>query len=151
MADNHPTRRWIDRATAWSPGLLLGALAALTYWLDAQVAPPPPRADGSARHDPDIFAEGVRVQKLDAEGRPLQSLIARRALHYADDQTTDFLDITLGETRKGRAPVSIKANQATLTADRENIYFKGQVRAVREATPAVGNEPASGEATLTTE
>jgi lipopolysaccharide export system protein LptC len=151
MAENHPTRRWIDRATAWSPVLLLGGLAALTYWLDAQVQPPPPRADGSTRHDPDIFAEGVRVQKFDPEGRPLQSLSARRALHYADDQTTDFLDITLAETRQGKPPVSIKANQATLTADRENVYFKGQVRAVREATPAVGSEPASGAATLTTE
>ena len=31
------TREIIDRFIAWSPVLLLGALAALTYWLDAQV------------------------------------------------------------------------------------------------------------------
>lgn len=151
MAGNRPSRSWIDRATAWSPVLLLGGLAALTYWLDAQVQPPPPRRDGSTRHDPDIIAEGVRVLKLDPEGRPLQSLSARRALHFADDQTTDFLDVVLAETRQGRPPFRVTANQATLTGDRENVYFKGQVRAVREATPAVGNEPASGPMTLTTE
>ena len=32
-----PRRPRIDRLVAWSPVLLLGALAALTYWLDAQV------------------------------------------------------------------------------------------------------------------
>lgn len=151
MAINRPSRSWIDRATAWSPVLLLGGLAALTYWLDAQVQPPAPRRDGSLRHDPDIIVEGVRVLKLDPEGRPLQSLSARRALHFADDQTTDFLDVVLAETRQGKPPFRITADLATLTADRENVYFKGQVRAVREATLAVGNEPASGPLTLSTE
>ena len=34
------TREILDRLVAWAPVLLLGALAALTYWLDAQVQPP---------------------------------------------------------------------------------------------------------------
>jgi len=151
MADNRPTRSWIDRATAWSPVLLLGGLAALSYWLDAQVQPPAPRRDGSARHDPDLFVEGVRVIKLDADGHPLQMLSARRAEHFPDDQTTDFSDVTLAETRQGKPPVKITANMATLTSDRENVYFKGQVRVVREATPATAKEAASGPLTLTTE
>ena len=131
--------------------LLLGGLAALTYWLDAQVQPPAPRRDGSTRHDPDIVVQGVRVLKFDAEGRPLQVMSARRAEHFPDDQTTDFLDITLAETRQGKPPVKITAAQATLTGDREDVYFKGHVRAVREATPATAKEPASGPLTLTTE
>jgi len=151
MADNRPTRSWIDRATAWSPVLLLGGLAALSYWLDAQVQPPAPRRDGSTRHDPDLFVEGVRVIKLDADGHPLQMLSARRAEHFPDDQTTDFSDVTLAETRQGKPPVKITANMATLTSDRENVYFKGQVRVVREATPATAKEAASGPLTLTTE
>jgi len=151
MADNRPTRSWMDRATAWSPVLLLGGLAALSYWLDAQVQQAAPRRDGSARHDPDIFAEGVRVLKLDAEGRPLQSLTARRAEHFMDDQTTDFKDVTLSETRQGKPPFTITASMATLTGDRENVYFKGHVRAVREATPATPKEPASGPLTIATE
>ena len=151
MADNRPSRSWIDRATAWSPVLLLGGLAALTYWLDAQVQPPAPRRDGSTRHDPDIIAEGVRVLRLDPDGRPLQLLSARRAEHFADDQTTDFKDVKLSETRQGKPTVSITASLATLTGDRENVYFKGQVRAVREATPATAKEPASGQLTIATE
>ena len=34
------TKLLLDRLTAWSPVLLLGGLAALTYWLDAQVQAP---------------------------------------------------------------------------------------------------------------
>jgi lipopolysaccharide export system protein LptC len=151
MAGNRPNRSWIDRITAWSPVMLLGGLAALSYWLDAQVQQAAPRRDGSARHDPDIFAEGVRVLKLDPEGRPLQSLVARRAEHFLDDQTTDFKDVTLSETRQGKPPFTITANMATLTGDRENVYFKGHVRAVREAEPATAKDPASGPLTITTE
>ena len=68
MAATIRTRSLLDRATAWSPVLLLGGLAALTYWLDSQVQPPAPRRDGSERHDPDIFVEGFRAVELDAEG-----------------------------------------------------------------------------------
>ena len=151
MADKRPNRSVLDRAIAWSPVLLLGGLAALTYWLDAQVQAPPPRRDGSNRHDPDIVAEGVRVLKLDPEGRPLQSLTARRAEHFIDDQTTDSIDVRLAETRTGKPPVTITAGLATLTGDRENVYFKEHVRAVREAMPATKTEPASGPLTITSE
>ncbi|MEO8345318.1 MAG: LPS export ABC transporter periplasmic protein LptC [Betaproteobacteria bacterium] len=151
MADTRPNRSWLDRATSWSPVLLLGGLAALTYWLDAQVQTPAPRRDGSARHDPDIIVEGVRVLKLDPDGRPLQLLSARRAEHFPDDLTTVFSDVALAETRAGKPPVKVTATEATLTGDRENVYFKGHVRAVREATVATAKEQASGPLTLTTE
>ena len=40
-------RRSLDRLAGWLPLLLLAGLAALTYWLDAQVHDPGPRRDGS--------------------------------------------------------------------------------------------------------
>jgi lipopolysaccharide export system protein LptC len=151
MAGNPPTRSWLDRATAWSPVFLLGGLAALTYWLDAQVQTPPPRRDGSARHDTDLFIEDVRAVKLDPEGRPLQSLVARRADHFGDDQTTEFRDIALGLTQTGRPPFHVTANEATLSGNRESIDFRGNVRATRDAAPASPGEARSGPVTLTTE
>src|SRR5664279_1899624 len=117
MARKAPSRSWLDRATAWSPVLLLGGLAALTYWLDAQVQAPQPRRDGSARHDADLFVEGVRAVKLDPDGNPLQSLVARRAEHFGDDQTTEFSDIALALTQSGKPPFRVTAGQATLTGD----------------------------------
>lgn len=84
-----PDRRTtLDRLIAWSPVLLLGALAAFTYWLNTQVRAPAPAYDGSKRHDPDIFVENFRATMLDADGRVRQAIEATRAEHFPDDDTT---------------------------------------------------------------
>ena len=70
------TRRLLDRLVGLSPLLLLGGLAMLTYWLDAQIQPPPPKSDGSSRHDPDLFIKNVSATVFDAQGRPRQRLQA---------------------------------------------------------------------------
>jgi lipopolysaccharide export system protein LptC len=69
MAREIRARSILDRITAWSPVLLLGGLAALTYWLDSQVQPPVARRDGTERHDPDIYVDGCRAITLDEKGR----------------------------------------------------------------------------------
>ena len=70
-------RHFLDQLTSWSPVLLLGGLAALTFWLDAQVQSQGPRRDGTMRHDPDLFVEQVRAVTYDADGRVQQSLAAQ--------------------------------------------------------------------------
>ena len=82
------TQPWLDRLVSWSPVLLLGALAALTYWLNAQVRLGGPSFDGSGRHDPDIFVENFKAVNLDKDGQVRQALVANRARHYPDDDTT---------------------------------------------------------------
>ena len=145
------TRSLLDRATAWSPVLLLGGLAALTYWLDAQVQPPPPRRDGSERHDPDIYVEGFRAVELDAKGRPRQLIAGKRALHFGDDQTTEIVEPLLSQTEDGKPGVRITALKGKLTGDRKEATFTGNVRATRDAGPAqVGGAP-TGPVTVTTE
>ena len=74
MKSDRGARSLLDRATAWSPVLLLGGLAALTYWLDAQVLSSGRRDDGSSRHDPDLFIEHFRAVTFDAEGGVRQIL-----------------------------------------------------------------------------
>lgn len=126
-------RSVLDRLVGWLPALLLGSLAALTYWLDAQVQDPGPRRDGSDRHQPDLFAEGVRAVELDAEGRPTQTLSASRARHYPDDGTLEFDRPRLLLERPGEPPFTIEAERARVSGDRENVFFAGDVRATREA------------------
>ena len=132
-------RRSLDRLAGWLPLLLLGGLAALTYWLDAQVHDPGPRRDGSGRHDPDLFAEGVRAVELDADGRPTQTLAAAVARHYPDDGTIEFEGPKLAVTRPGQPAFTIEAKRARVSGDRENAYFEGSVRATREAGPEPGD------------
>jgi lipopolysaccharide export system protein LptC len=145
------TRVLLDRATAWSPVLLLGALAALTYWLDSQVQPPAPRRDGSERHDPDIFVEGFRSITLDTQGRPLQLIAGKSARHFGDDQTTEFTDPVLAQTEAGKPAFRVTAAHGRMTGDRKEVTFTGNVRAVRDAGPTTPGATPAGPVTVTTE
>jgi lipopolysaccharide export system protein LptC len=151
-------RKLLDRLTAWSPILLLGSLAALTFWLDAQVAPQPPRRDGSSRHDPDLYVESFRAMSFAPDGRVSQSLSAKRAQHFPDDESTVFTEPAIVLTEPGRPRFSVNAAKADLAGDRETIAFSGNVRAVRDALPPAAKTSApnslegpSGPVTIATE
>jgi lipopolysaccharide export system protein LptC len=146
------TRVLLDRMVSWSPVLLLGGLAALTYWLDAQVQVPTERRDGSSRHDPDVFLEHFRAITFDASGKPRETLAARRAEHYPDDDSAMVTGPELSLTEAGRPAVCIRSDKARLAADRENAYFEGNVKVHREAEPAgTGGERPAGPVSLSTE
>ena len=146
------TRAWFDRIVAWSPVLLLGALAALTYWLDAQVQPPTERRDGSSRHDPDLFLQDFRAVTFDASGKPRETLSAQGAEHFPDDDSAELAKPRLSLTEPGRPTLTISADRGRIAGDREHGDFTGHVRVERDAdpTPATGGEP-SGPVTLTTD
>jgi len=130
------SQRFVDRLVAWSPALLLGSLAALTYWLDAQVQPPVPRIDASRRHAADIFIDNFRGDSFDAEGHLRQSLGAKRARHFADDDTVDFTEPTMSLTDPGQPRIDVSADSGSLSGDRETVMLKGNVRTAREAGAA---------------
>ena len=146
------TRALLDRCVAWSPVLLLGALAALTYWLDAQVQPPPARRDGSSRHDPDLFLQDFKAVTFDAQGKPHEGLSAARAEHFPDDDSAELASPSLSLTEPGRPTMTITADRGRIDGDREHGEFHGHVRVERAADPhpAKGDEP-SGPVTLTTD
>jgi lipopolysaccharide export system protein LptC len=139
----------LDRLVSWSPLLLLGSLAALTYWLDAQIQAQVPR-DGTTRHDPDIIIENFRAVNLDEQGRPQQVLRAREARHFPDDGTTAFKDPRLELTYAGRPRFVVSATAGRISGDRENAYFEGNVRAVRDADRGPDGRT-TGPITVTTE
>lgn len=145
------TRHLLDRLTAWSPVLLLGGLAALTYWLDAQVQTPVDARSGAPKHEPDMYIENFRAVALGPDGRPRQSISATRAEHYPDDQTSEFIEPKLHLTEPGRPALALTADRGKLSADRENAYFTGNVRAEREPMPGGAEDGATGgKMTLTT-
>jgi lipopolysaccharide export system protein LptC len=146
-------RAFVDRLIAWSPVLLLGGLAALTYWLDAQVQPPAARRDGSTRHDPDLFLVNFRAVNFDENGKPKETLAAIRGDHFPDDETAELTKPMFRITQAGKAPFTVTAERGKVSGDREHAYFTGHVEAHREADDAAtttGREPA-GPLTLTTE
>lgn len=128
--------RWLNRLIGWSPVLLLGALAALTYWLNAQVQGPAPAFDGSGRHDTDLFIDNFKAFSLDASGHVRQSLSARVARHFPDDDTTELEVPLITLSEPGKPKLSITSNRASVTADQKHAYFTGKVKAVRDPAAA---------------
>ncbi|HEY8624027.1 MAG TPA: LPS export ABC transporter periplasmic protein LptC [Casimicrobiaceae bacterium] len=141
-------RAWLDRLIAWSPVFLLGAFAALTYWLNAQVQPDRAAFDGSGRHDMDLYIEDFKAMSLDPQGRVRQSITARMARHFPDDDTTEFESPLITFSDPGKPPVSITADRGMITGDQKNAYFTGNVKGVRAAA---AGERDKGALTVTSE
>ena len=142
----------LDRLVSWSPVLFLGGLAALTYWLDAQVLSSGRHADGSSRHDPDLFIERFTAVTFDADGRVRQMLAASRAEHFPDDGSVDLVAPVFEITDPGKPRLAVTASKGTVSGDRETVTLRGNVRATRDAAPAArpGETPV-GAATFTTD
>jgi lipopolysaccharide export system protein LptC len=138
----------IDRLVAWSPVLLLGAFAALTYWLDAQIDVRTRKFDGSGRHDTDIYIQNFRALSLDPQGRVRQALTAKIARHFPDDDTTELESPRITFSDPGKPQLTVSSDRAMITGDRENAFFMGNVKGVREAT---GTDANSSELTLTSD
>ena len=145
-------RMRLDKLVAWSPVLLLGGLAALTYWLDAQIQPSNARRDGATRHDPDMYIENFSATTFGTDGGVTQSLAAKRAQHYPDDESIDLASPSLTLTDPGKPRLTIAADLGTVSGNREVVTLRGNVRATRDAetSPAPGSAPV-GPATFTTD
>ena len=147
-----PPRQRIDRLVAWSPVLFMGGLAALTYWLDAQVQSSGRRDDGSSRHDPDLFIERFSAVTFDVDGRVRQMLAATRAEHFPDDGSVDLIGPAFEITDAGKPRIAVTASKGTVSGDRETVTLRGNVRATRDAAPATPRNPTPlAAATFTTE
>jgi lipopolysaccharide export system protein LptC len=142
----------LDRLVAWMPVLMLGGLAALTYWLDAQVKSSGRRDDGSSRHDPDLYIERFRAVSFDVDGRLRQMLTASRAEHFPDDGSVELNTPMLAVTDPDKPRLSVTAEIGIVSGDREIVTLRGRVRGTRDAAPATAKERNPiGEATFTTE
>jgi lipopolysaccharide export system protein LptC len=144
-------RSGIDRAAAWAPVAILAALAALTYWLDAQVQKNPPARDGG-RHEPDLYIENFSAASLGPDGKVRDRITAVRGRHFSDDRSTELDQPTLVATEAGKPRLEVKADRAMVSGDREDVFFYGNVRATRdEDTKADKDQPVRGPVTLTTD
>jgi lipopolysaccharide export system protein LptC len=123
----------IERLTATFPVLLLAAVAALTFWLDQVVQPLLQGADGTSRHDPDYIVENLSALSTNEAGDAAYTLFATRMVHYPDDDTTLLTRPRLISYRSAEAPMTITANEALVSGNGENVYFKDEVKVTRAA------------------
>jgi lipopolysaccharide export system protein LptC len=121
------------RPTSWLPLGALALLVGLTLWLNALVQPSAPRADGKLRHDPDLIVEGFRASKLGEDGRVLYTLVARKMVHYPDDDSALLESIKLDAFEPKQPRMTITADQGRLEQGGDRVWVEGNVVVVREA------------------
>ena len=110
------------------------------------------RADGSSRHDPDLYIERFSAVSFDADGRVRQMLAATRAAHFPDDESVDLVAPAFEMTDPGKPRLAVTADAGTVSGDRETVTLRGSVRATRDAAPATSRDRSpTGPLTFTTD
>ena len=123
------------RSASLFPLAMLVLLAALTFWLNRVIEGEKPR--GPQRHDPDYWVENFEVRRFDIDGKLQHTLIAKKLVHYPDDDTTIVTAPQL--TYHRGAPAEISARMAYVGTDGKEIDLVDDVRVVRQG--ATGDVP----------
>lgn len=121
------------RPTSWLPLAVLALLVGLTFWLNQLVQAPGARADGSLRHDPDLMVENFNARKLGEDGRVLYTLVARKMVHYPDDDSALLESVTLEAYEPHQPKMTVTADHGRLEQGGDRVWIEGNVVVVREA------------------
>ena len=133
------------RPTSWLPLTALALLVALTLWLNTLVQPQDVRADGKSRHDPDLVVQKFSASKLGEDGRVLYTLVARKMVHFPDDDSA-HLEVVKLEAFEPRQPtMTITADQGRIEQGGDRVGIEGNVVVHRAA------DERAAESRLTTE
>ncbi len=117
----------------WAALVLLGLFAALTYWLAQVVEPPPPRRDGSMRHDPDIIVEHFSALRLGDDGKPRFTLAAVKMTHYPDTETAELERPHFTRFAPDAPPLHVLAQRGVVSPNGEDVHLYEAVKVIREA------------------
>ena len=115
------------------PLLLLGLLAALTFWLERTVNFDDPMSRAKARHDPDSIIEHFSIQRFGVSGDLKNFLTAEKLVHYPDDDSTEVSNPAL-TIYAGQSPTRITAKRAWLNQDGKEIHLMDRVRLTHQGT-----------------
>jgi lipopolysaccharide export system protein LptC len=121
-----------NRLIAWTPILLLVALAGLTFWLDRAVQTGGVQGPRNAS-DPDIVVEDFSAMQFNLDGSRRYSLIAHRMTHRPDEDSTQLETPELTHYEPGKAEVHVRSNLADVSKDAELVIFSGEVTVRRDA------------------
>lgn len=120
-------RRWANAV----PLLLVGMLAALTFWLDRLAQGPARDPWLPSRRDPDYIVEQFSGVRMGESGLASYTLSAARMVHYPDDDTTLLTGPKFVSYNSAKAPVTITASQAVVSSNGEHVYFQDNVQVTR--------------------
>jgi lipopolysaccharide export system protein LptC len=105
----------------------LVVLVILTFWLSSFVQPVNLKADGNARHDPDLVVEKFVAQKMNPEGEVQFVLRADRMSHYPDDDSSLLNAVLFTANAPGKPPLVANAPYGRFRGADDEITLDGGV------------------------
>src|SRR5271170_7301499 len=104
-----------ERGTLISSLVLLGSLAAGSYWLAVRAR----LGDAQARpraHEIDYFAENFTLTRMDDKGSALYAVASQKMSHYADDDSTVLDQPEITSVRPNQPTVHMRADRGNVTS-----------------------------------
>jgi lipopolysaccharide export system protein LptC len=120
-----------SRFTTWAPIVVLGVMAALTFWLDRVIESSARDIVGPSRSDPDFIVQNISAVSIGETGKAAHALTAVKMVHYPDDDSTLLTQPRFVSYNETQAPVTITANQGVVSSKGDHVYFQDNVRVAR--------------------
>lgn len=118
----------------WFGLILLALMTALTFWIDKVAEPPPPKRDGSTRHDPDYIVTNFSTLRTNGFGNPRYKLEGVEMRHFPDDDSTELTKPRFSFYSLKTPATVIVGDRGQVSANGENVYFMDNVKVVRAGT-----------------
>ncbi len=120
-----------SRFATWAPIIVLGVMAALTFWLERVIEASAPDIVGPSRSDPDFIVRNISAVSLGQTGKSEHTLTASKMVHYPDDDSTLVTQPKFVSYSAAQAPVTITARQGVVSSKGDHVYFQDDVRVAR--------------------
>ena len=123
-----------DKASLYAPLLMMGFLAAGTYWL-VRNAPsvPAPAAAPSVKHQVDYYLRNFMVKSYDANGALKSELAGVEGRHYVDTDTMEIDMAKLHNINPAGEVINASGNRAYSNGDGSEVQLVGNAVVVRES------------------
>ena len=128
-----------SRVRYWLPLLPLLGLLGFTYWLNQLVMTGQVKQDFSKRHDPDAIIENFSAIKLNEQGSPHFIIVAKKMIHYSDDDSTILEVPHITTLSSERSAIHAIAKRGIVSSKGDEVFLHEDVEVLREAS-ALHNE-----------
>ena len=137
-----PRRSWWDRLSIYLPVLLMGLLAAASYWLlRATPLPPEPKPERPPTHEPDYLMRRFSVKVFDASGALRSEVFGSEARHHPDTDTTEIDQARIRSVGAQGQVTTATAQRVVSNGQQTEFTLAGDAVVIREAVRQDGSLP----------
>lgn len=113
--------------------VLLVLLGVGTFWLGKTTRLPEAVPESSQQTEPDYVVENFSVIRTETDGVVRHRLVAKRMVHYPDQDTTQLQQPYFVDIEPGKPVMRVNADEGRLFNNNEEMHLIGNVRVYRES------------------